>query len=83
VQDGRGHGRIEKRIIKAVTVAAGIGFPHAAQAIQITRRTRKRGSSTRRTETSYAIISLPAHQACPADIARWLRGHWTIENQLH
>ncbi len=33
-----------------------------------------------------ATISLhgrPPHQALPADIARWLRGHWKIENQLH
>ena len=29
VQDGRGHGRIEKRIVKVVTVAAGLVFPHA------------------------------------------------------
>ena len=34
---GRGHGRIEKRTLKAVTVPAGLGFPHAAQAIQVTR----------------------------------------------
>jgi len=27
VQDGRGHGRIEKRIVKVVTVAAGLAFP--------------------------------------------------------
>ncbi|ETA02843.1 hypothetical protein ThrDRAFT_00004 [Frankia casuarinae] len=30
---GRGHGRIETRTLKAVTVPAGLGFPHAAQAI--------------------------------------------------
>ena len=52
VQDSRGHGRIEKRIVKAVTVAAGIAFPHAAQAIQVTRQTRRPGSRKRRTETS-------------------------------
>jgi len=65
-----------KRTMKAATVADGLGFPHAAQAIKITRRTRRTGSSKWRTETSYAIISLPAHQATPAQIARWLRGHW-------
>ena len=33
---GPRHGRIEKRIVKVVTVTAGLAFPHAAQAIQIT-----------------------------------------------
>jgi predicted transposase YbfD/YdcC len=83
VQDGRGHGRIEKRIVKAVTVATGLAFPHAAQAIQITRRTRRPGSRKWRTETSYAITSLPAAQARPDQLAKWIRGHWKIENQLH
>jgi predicted transposase YbfD/YdcC len=82
-QDGRGHGRIEKRIVKTVTVAAGLAFPHAAQAIQITRKTRRPGSRKWRTETSYAITSLPAAQARPDQLAKWIRGHWKIENQLH
>ena len=83
VQEGRAHGRIERRIVKAVTVTAGLAFPHAAQAIQVTRRTRRPGSRKWRTETSYAIISLPAAQARPDQLAKWIRGHWKIENQLH
>jgi predicted transposase YbfD/YdcC len=83
IQDGRAHGRIERRAIKVVTVSAGLAFPHAAQAIQITRRTRRPGSRKWRTETSYAITSLPAAQARPDQLARWIRGHWKIENQLH
>jgi predicted transposase YbfD/YdcC len=83
VQDSRGHGRIEKRIVKAVTVTAGLAFPHAAQAIQITRRTRRPSSRKWRTETSYAVTSLPAAQARPDQLAKWIRGHWKIENQLH
>src|SRR5659263_23955 len=39
-QTGRGHGRIEKRTVKVVTVEAGVGFPHAAQGIHIVRRSR-------------------------------------------
>jgi len=83
VQSGRAHGRIEKRTIKAVTVTAGLLFPHAAQAIQITRRTRRINGRKWRTETSYAITSLPPAQAQPAQLAGWIRGHWKIENQLH
>ena len=37
----RGHGRVEKRTLKVVTVDDGILFPHAAQAIQVTRKIRK------------------------------------------
>jgi hypothetical protein len=29
--------------------------------------------------TVYAITSLPAHQADPVLLARWLRGHWAVE----
>jgi predicted transposase YbfD/YdcC len=83
ISQGRAHGRIERRTVKVVTVARGLGFPHAAQAIQIIRRTRRNGSRTWRTETSYAITSLPASKGRPDQLAGWLRGHWKIENQLH
>jgi predicted transposase YbfD/YdcC len=83
MQDGRAHGRIEKRIVKVVMVTAGLAFPHAAQAIQVTRKTCRPGSRRWRTETSYAITSLPAAQARPGQLAGWIRGHWKIENQLH
>ncbi|WP_230203095.1 ISAs1 family transposase [Parafrankia discariae] len=76
---GRGHGRIETRTLKAVTVPAGLGFPHAAQAIQITRTSRpittNKGKRRRRRETVYAICTLPAHDALPAELATWIRGH--------
>jgi predicted transposase YbfD/YdcC len=80
---GRAHGRMDKRSIKVVTVTAGLAFPHAAQAIQITRRTRRLNGTKWRTETVYAITSLPAERAQPAQLARWIRDHWKIENQLH
>jgi hypothetical protein len=39
--DDRGHGRREIRTIKVLTLAGGIDFPHAAQAIQVRRRRHK------------------------------------------
>jgi hypothetical protein len=33
----KGHGRAERRTLKITAVAAGLAFPHAAQAIQIVR----------------------------------------------
>jgi predicted transposase YbfD/YdcC len=35
------------------------------------------------TETVYAITSLTATQARPADLAAIIRGHWLIEGRLH
>ena len=82
-QQDRRHGRVEKRTLKVVTVADGIMFPHAAQAIQVTRKVRKRNSQKWRTETVYAVTDLTADQARPDQLATWLRGHWCIENRLH
>jgi predicted transposase YbfD/YdcC len=39
----RGHGRTERRTLKVTAVARGLAFPHAAQAIQITRRRKVKG----------------------------------------
>ena len=79
-----GHGRIEIRTLKAATVA-GLRFPHAAQAIQITRRVRDTGANPRRwrTTTVYAVTSLTTTQAAPWHLAGYARGHWMIENGLH
>ena len=76
------HGRREIRTIKVVTIAAGIEFPHATQALHITRKTRpatSRCSGRWRTETVYAITDLAPHQARPDELAAWIRGHWQIE----
>jgi predicted transposase YbfD/YdcC len=78
----RGHGRVEVRTLKAVSVRH-FGFPHAAQVIQITRKTRDLASSRWHTVVVYAITSLPFEQARPARLADLIRGHWTIENGLH
>ena len=83
---GKGHGRAERRILKVTAVAAGLAFPHAAQAIQIVRRRRPlTGKNSKRwsTETVYAITSLTALQARPGELARLARGHWFIEDRLH
>ena len=83
---GRGHGRTERRTLTITAVAAGLAFPHAAQAIQIVRRRRPlHGENSKKwsTETVYAITSLTAIQARPADLAAIIRGHWLIEDRLH
>src|SRR5207244_2977650 len=76
----RGHGRLERRTMKVTAVAAGLDFPHAAQAIQIVRQRRpvrgRNGKKTSSSETVYAITSLSATHAHPAELADILRGHW-------
>jgi predicted transposase YbfD/YdcC len=79
------HGRIEHRTLKVVT-AHHIGFPYAAQVLQVTRKTRNLRTNTPRrwrTMTVYAITSLPFEQARPARLADLLRGHWAIEPLHH
>jgi predicted transposase YbfD/YdcC len=82
----KGHGRAERRTLKVTAVAAGLAFPHAAQAIQIVRKRRPltgKNSKKWSAETVYAITSLTVIQARPADLARIARGHWGIEDRLH
>jgi len=78
----RAHGRIELRTLKAVTVGH-VGFPHAAQVLQVTRKTRELGTRGWRVVVVYAITSLPFESASPARLADLLRGHWSIEALHH
>jgi predicted transposase YbfD/YdcC len=78
----RGHGRIELRTLKVVSVN-GFGFPHAAQVLQVTRRTRDLDTNRWRAVTVYAITSLSFELARPARLADLLRGHWAIEALHH
>jgi len=73
-----GHGRRETRTLKKTAVAApagpgghGLLFPHAQQAIRITRTrtTRTSGKTKRSTETAYAITSLTATDATGEHLA--------------
>jgi Transposase DDE domain len=78
----RGHGRVEIRRLQVTTVA-GLDFPHATQAIRLTRRVRPPTGRRWRTVTVYAVTSLTAAQASPARLADWIRGHWGIEALHH
>jgi len=78
----RGHGRVEVRRLQATTVP-GLGFPHAAQAIRVTRRVKDLRQGRWRTVTVYAITNLTAAQATPARLADTIRGHWAIEALHH
>jgi predicted transposase YbfD/YdcC len=72
----------EIRRIKVCTVH-NLLFPGARQAIQIKRRrvSRKTGKAT--VKTVYAVTSLTAQQATPAQLARLVRDHWQVEALHH
>jgi predicted transposase YbfD/YdcC len=81
----QGHGRRESRSIKTLAIAdnlGGIAFPHAKLAIRVHRR-RKEAERKETRETVYAVTSLDAHQATPAELASHLHGHWIVEAQHH
>jgi predicted transposase YbfD/YdcC len=63
--------------------SARLDFPHAAQAIRLTRRVWDQKTKKWRTVTVYAITSLTAVQAQPAELAQHIRGHWGIEALHH
>jgi predicted transposase YbfD/YdcC len=79
----RGHGRRETRTIKAVTIQTpgGLSFPHAQQAVRITRTRSSKGKTTR--EMAYLVASLPAEHAQPTDLGTWARSEWHIEDRVH
>ncbi|MFF8717742.1 ISAs1 family transposase [Streptomyces sp. NPDC015184] len=80
-----GHGRRESRSVKTMAIAAnlgGIAFPQARLALRMHRRCQESGKRQTR-ETVYAVTSLDTHQASPADLGGYVRGHWGIENSSH
>jgi predicted transposase YbfD/YdcC len=77
-----GHGRSEIRRIKACTVN-NLLFPGARQALQIKRRRTDRITGKTTVKTVYAVTSLIAEQATPAQLASLVRDHWKVEALHH
>lgn len=77
-----GHGRAEIRRIKVATVT-NLFFPEARQAIQIKRRRTDRKTGRTTVKTVYAVTSLIAEEATPAQLAKLIRDHWKIEALHH
>lgn len=77
-----GHGRGEIRRVKVCT-ARSLLFPGARQAVQLKRRRVDRKTGKVSIKTVYAVTSLTAEQATPAELARLIRSHWKIEALHH
>jgi predicted transposase YbfD/YdcC len=80
--EGKGHGRREKRSIRTAP-AAGINWPHAAQVMRIRRDSGPTHGPWEHKEIAYGITSLPADLAGPRHLAFYARDHWAIENREH
>jgi predicted transposase YbfD/YdcC len=83
----RGHGRTEHRYFRVASIpaklAAALGFPSAAQFIAVDRERADLADRMTSMETSYYVTDLRPEQARPAELARYIRGHWSIENRSH
>ena len=82
IQEGKGHGRREKRTIRTAP-ATGIDWPHAAQVLRIRRDSGPTAGPWASKEIAYGITSLPESLASPRHLAVYARQHWTIENKEH
>ena len=78
----RGHGRAETRTLKAAHVS-GLDFPHARQAIKITRWRQDTPAGRITRQTVYAVTSLTSADATAGDLARLVREQWSIEAHHH
>jgi predicted transposase YbfD/YdcC len=81
---GKGHGRIERRVLTATTeLNAYLSWPDVQQALML----EKSVVDTKTGEVSvvrrYAVTSLSAAHASPTRLLTLWRGHWSIENGLH
>lgn len=81
----KGHGRIEiRKVLTCELLSKWLqdrGFVGAKQVIRIERTRRIKKSETKTVE--YYISSLDSERAEACDFQRWIREHWSIENQLH
>jgi predicted transposase YbfD/YdcC len=93
--EDKGHGRRETRSHLVMDAPEEIKalFPHAAQVARVIRTrtvTSRKSNGKKRTrvtethsETVYLVTSLTAREAGPEHIAAYIRGHWSVENQVH
>jgi predicted transposase YbfD/YdcC len=79
---GTGHGRAETRTLKGAHVSF-LDFPHARQAIKITRRRQDTATGRTTRQTVYAVTTLTSAHATAPDLARLVREHWSIEAHHH
>jgi predicted transposase YbfD/YdcC len=77
-------GRIEQRDLRIATLDTDISsFPHARQVLSCTRVYIPKKEGEIKKETRYFITSIEEGKRSPAELARIIREHWSIENLNH
>ncbi|MDT0301312.1 ISAs1 family transposase [Streptomonospora wellingtoniae] len=76
------HGRTEVRTTTVLTPLRP-AFPHTAQVVRVHRWVREACTGRVRRSYAYLVTSLPAERATAAELARLVRGHWSIEARHH
>jgi len=80
----KGHGRIEiRRIWSTTELNDYIEFPYLNQASRIERITCNLRGELKRHEIVYGVSSLTEEKASAADLLKFNRGEWEIENRVH
>jgi hypothetical protein len=78
----KGHGRLEKRTLTATPVLREyLQWPGARQVFQIQRLRKVPGQVEQ--EVAYGVTSLSPEEADAGRLLGLVRGHWSIENNLH
>jgi len=74
---------IERELSAATLQSESAAFPHAAQAICARRKTTHKKTGKETSGTRRFITSLSAAEAPPPRLAMLVRGHWSVENNIH
>src|SRR6266540_3021361 len=70
----RGHGRLERRTVRAAPMPEWVGFPHAEQVLVADRHVSDLAGGSGSTEVAYAVTSLSFKRADAARLGGLLRG---------
>ena len=80
----KGHGRIDKRSIRTISVSEGqTDFPHAAQFAKVSRLSTDLNGENQRTDIQFYVTNMTETEADAPTLLEIIRGHWSIENSLH
>jgi predicted transposase YbfD/YdcC len=83
-QVGKGHGRIERRILTASSDLVGyLNWPYAEQVFRLERHFERVMDGKVTHHVVYGVTSLTAQEADPERLLALTRQHWQIENGLH
>jgi predicted transposase YbfD/YdcC len=78
----KGHGRITTRTIQVLPAPERLPFPHVSQVFLIERHVTGPQGKPVSAVAALGVASLEPGHAGPADLARYVRGQWSIES-LH